>query len=157
MVLLMSTGEGVSTAMAELRTAASFLHRHLQCRHSEPTGGQRTCCPTLATKMGVNDKLSDLIQLRYMPTSQRSCSPTRDITIYSCIHAVPGAGLAKPLRSHKEHIKRLHAAKSHQRCLESLVCVCVSGNTSVLGDPRAWMSGARPDPLGQAGPPRSGV
>lgn len=146
--------EGVSTATAELGAIANLLHRHPQPRHSELQGCWWTCCPTLATKMGVNDKLSDLIQLRYMPTSQGSCSPSSDMTTYSHIPAVPRAGLAKPLRTHKVHTKRLHAAKSYQRCLESSACVCVSGHTSGLGDPRACgVSGPAPAPLGQAGPP----
>jgi len=73
-------GEGVSTAMAELCAVADLLHKHAQPRHSELRGSQWTCCPTLATKTGVNDKLSDLIQLRYMSTRQHSSSPTSSIT-----------------------------------------------------------------------------
>lgn len=114
--------EGASMAMAELCTAASLLHRHLSLI-TELMGCCWTYCLTLATEIEVNDKLSDLIQLRYIPTSQCSCSPTCNIMTCYHIHAVPEAGLAKPLQAHKVHLKGFTQPRATRDAGELFMCV----------------------------------
>lgn len=141
--------EGVSMAMTELYTVANLLHQHPQPWHRLLQGCQWTCCPTLSTKMGVNDKLSDLTQLRYMPASLCSCSPISAVTTCSHMHAVPGVGLAKSLWSHRDP-KAFTQPRSIRDVWKALcVCVCVrvhkraggSLNVGVRSSPSSLGSG----------------
>lgn len=101
----------------------NLLHQHCEPWHRELQSCRWTCCPTLSTKIGVNDKLSDLTQLRYMPASPCSCSPISAVTTCSHMHTVPGAGLAKPLWSHQD--PKAFTQPQATRDVWRALCACV--------------------------------